>query len=58
MIMKAKKLLSLLIVLVLVSGLSITAFAEEKNEILNNAFYIEIPEEFENYSFYANCYFL
>lgn len=54
--MKAKKLLSLLIVLVLVSGLSITAFAEEKNEILNNAFYIEIPEEFENYSFYSDYY--
>jgi len=55
--MKIKRILSLVIAVILVLSLfSLTAFAEEDNVILNNAFYIEIPEDFENNSFYSDYY--
>lgn len=55
--MKAKKILSLVIAVALVFSFSVTAFAEEDNVILNNAFYIEMPDDFENYSIYVEDYY-
>lgn len=50
--MRTKKILSLILFVVFIFSFSVTAFAENKNTILNNAFYIDMPDDFEDYSYY------
>ncbi|MBR2877288.1 MAG: hypothetical protein IKC01_09125 [Clostridia bacterium] len=55
--MKIKRVLSFLLATSFIFTFSVTAFAENSNEILNNAFYIDLPDDFENNSFYNSEYY-